>query len=226
MTDKWTESLSGYLDGELEAGVRAELEKHLEVCSECRATITQLESVVGWAGEFAGSEPDRDVWPQILEEITDTNTAVVDLEEVRDKKRKTVWWKHSQAIAAVFAFLAVGMGVVLVATVLHPEDQISVRIDLAQPAEGLPVSTAIHAAQTYGPAIADLETVLLEGEGILDTSTVRVLCEKLDIIDQAMREAREALVQDPNSGYLVDHYTGMMRKKLTLLRSVARRAGV
>ena len=65
--------------------------------------------------------------------------------------------------------------------------------------------------------------MLLEEESNLDTSTVRVLREKLEIIDNAMDEAQQALARDPNSGYLIDHYTGMMRKKLSVLRSVARR---
>ncbi|MDJ0766851.1 MAG: zf-HC2 domain-containing protein [Myxococcota bacterium] len=227
MTDRWTKSLSEYLDGELDPEVASELESHLEECDDCRAAIVQLQSVVDWAESFPGIKPDRDSWPSILGEIRDTDRAVIDIGQKRQARQKPHWWKHPQALAAVFALIAVGLiGGFFIAGASRPRDQINAMIDLAQPAEGLPVSTAIHAAQTYGPAIAELETVLLEGEGILDTSTVRVLREKLDIIDQAMREAREALVKDPNSGYLVDHYTGMMRKKLTVLRSVARRAGV
>ena len=35
-------------------------------------------------------------------------------------------------------------------------------------------------------------------------------------------EARAALASDPNSDYLADHFANMMRKKLALLRTVAR----
>ncbi len=41
------------------------------------------------------------------------------------------------------------------------------------------------------------------------------------VIDRAIGEARDALVRDPNSVYLADHYAGMMRTKLSLLRNAA-----
>ena len=128
------------------------------------------------------------------------------------------------ALAASIGVLLVGSGSWWLARATAPEDRIAAVMDLSAPAEGLSVASAIHAAQTYGPAIADLERMLLTEQGTLDTATVRVLREKLAIIDRAMAEAQEALAQDPNSEYLVDHYTGMMRKKLSVLRTVARRA--
>lgn len=225
MSDKWTDLLSAYLDGELEPAAQKDLEAHLELCDECRSAVAELRGVVGWARAYEGSDPERDVWPDIAGEIRKSTRAVVDLSAARNAKsgRRRFWLP--QAVAAVLGLLVVGSGGLWLARSFTPPDRIAVLVDPAQPAEGLNVATAIHAAQTYGPAIADLERVLMEGQGILDTSTVRVLQERLAIIDQAMEEAREALVQDPNSGYLVDHYTDMMRKKLSVLRTVARRAG-
>ena len=66
--------------------------------------------------------------------------------------------------------------------------------------------------------------MLVEQENTLDSSTVTVLQEKLAIIDRALGEAQEALAQDPGSDYLADHYTGMMKKKLAVLRAAARSA--
>ena len=42
MSDRWTDRLSEYLDGGVEAAERAELEAHLADCEECAATLEQL----------------------------------------------------------------------------------------------------------------------------------------------------------------------------------------
>jgi len=224
MTDNWTDQLSAYMDGELDSKYRAALEAHLETCNECRAALEQLKGVVGWAQSYQGSKPERDVWSGIAGEIRKSAGTVVDLTTERDARSSRSWLTLPLALAASIGLLAVGSGSWWLARFTAPEDRIASVIDVSAPAEGFAVAAAIHAAQTYGPAIADLERVLLEEQSTLDTSTVRVLREKLAIIDRAMAEAKEALAQDPNSGYLIDHYTGMMRKKLTVLRTVARRA--
>jgi anti-sigma factor RsiW len=223
MTDKWTEQLSTYLDGELDSADRAMLEAHLEQCDECRTALKQLDGLVGWAQAYEGSEPERDVWPDIAGEIRKSPRAMVNLAAERETRSSKRRFTLPLAAAASIGLLAVGSGSWWLARATAPEDRIAAVIDLSAPAEGFSVAAAIHAAQTYGPAIDDLERVLLEEQSTLDTSTVRVLREKLAIIDRAMAEAQQALAEDPNSGYLIDHYTGMMRKKLTVLRSVARR---
>ncbi len=223
MTDKWTDSLSAYLDDELDSVDCAALEAHLEECEECRAALKQLRGVVGWAQGYSGSEPKRDVWPDVASEIRKTQRAVVNLGAEREARSTRRRFSMPQLIAAGISLLVVGSGSYMVARSTVPEDRIAAVIDVSAPPEGFAVAAAINAAQTYGPAIADLERVLLEEESGLDTATVRVLREKLAIIDRAMTEAQEALANDPNSGYLIDHYTGMMRKKLSVLRTVARR---
>jgi anti-sigma factor RsiW len=224
MTDKWTVQLSAYLDGELDSVDRAALEAHLASCDECRVAVEQLRGVVGWAQAYQGSNPQRDVWPQIAGEIRKSPQAAIKLGAEREARS---WWRRltvPQAVAAAVSLLLVGSGSWWVARATAPRDRIAAVIDVSAPPEGFTVAAAIHAAKTYGPAIADLERFLLSEQTTLDTATVRVLREKLAIIDRAMAEAQDALAQDPNSGYLIDHYTEMMRKKLSVLRAVARRA--
>ena len=56
MTDKWTDRLSAYLDGELDSVDRAALEAHLEQCDECRDALKQLNGVVGWAQAYRANQ--------------------------------------------------------------------------------------------------------------------------------------------------------------------------
>jgi hypothetical protein len=223
MTDKWKDRLSAYVDGELDSVDRAALEAHVEQCDECRETLKQLRGVVGWAQSYEGRRPTRDVWPGIAAEIRKSPRAVVNLSTEREQRVSSRRFSIPQLIAAGISLLVVGSGSWFVARSTVPEDRLAEVIGVSAPAEGVTVAAAIHAARTYGPAIADLERLLLEEESSLDTTTVRILREKLLVIDKAMAEAQEALARDPNSGYLVDHYTGMMRKKLSVLRTIARR---
>jgi len=77
------------------------------------------------------------------------------------------------------------------------------------------------AAQSYAAAVADLERVLAEGRGRLDTTTVRVIEQNLAAIDRAIAEAQRALDADSANLYLNSHLAETMRRKLDLLRQAA-----
>ena len=57
--------------------------------------------------------------------------------------------------------------------------------------------------------------------GTLDTSTVRVLEQNLELIDRAIRDAERALAADPGNAYLNAHLARTMRQKIDLLRQAA-----
>jgi hypothetical protein len=70
----------------------------------------------------------------------------------------------------------------------------------------------------YDAAVADLEKALKTGRGKLDSSTIAIVEHNLEIIDQAINQAREALVGDPANTYLSSHLVEARRRKLDLLR--------
>jgi hypothetical protein len=69
--------------------------------------------------------------------------------------------------------------------------------------------------------VDDLERVLAEGRGRLDTATVRVLEQNLAIIDRAIAQARRAVAADSSNLYLNSHLAETMRRKIDLLRQAA-----
>ena len=77
------------------------------------------------------------------------------------------------------------------------------------------------AAQSYDAAVRDLEQVLVQGRGRLDTATVRVLEQNLALIDRAIAEARRAVAADSANLYLNTHLAETMRRKVDLLRQAA-----
>ena len=225
MNDKWTAQLSAYLDGDLTADKRTDLERHVESCDECRTALQQLRGVVTWAADFEGREPANDVWPQIAAAIGDTPSGVVKL-DARRRSPKHFALSIPQSLAAAIALAVVGAGGWSLARLTAPESQMAAVIDISAPDAGATVMATIAVAQKYGPAISDLERVLLQENGTLDSTTVRVLRQQLAIIDRALTEAQEALARDPASDFLADHYTGMMKKKLNVLRQAARNVEV
>jgi len=95
--------------------------------------------------------------------------------------------------------------------------------DVGRPFRGADDSTARTetvglADAQYDAAVIDLEKALKAGRGKLDPSTVAVVEHNLQIIDQAIGQAREALAGDPANTYLSSHLVEARRRKLDLLR--------
>jgi len=81
--------------------------------------------------------------------------------------------------------------------------------------------TALLMDTLYGREIAMLRTVADSNLGLLDSTTVLVVQRNLDIIDHAIRESREALAADPNSGFLLEQLDRAYERKVDLLRRLA-----
>src|SRR5574341_914651 len=63
MTDQWTHRLSEYLDDELSAAERRQMDEHLGTCGACQETLAQLRAGVARAASLEDSGPERDLWP-------------------------------------------------------------------------------------------------------------------------------------------------------------------
>lgn len=214
--DPWTARLSEYIDGELAADLRVQLERHLADCAECRAVVAGLERIREEAGELADREPPRDLWPGIAGRIGLGSGA-----EVMPLRRR---WSFTfpQLAAAAVVLVAVGAGGagLLLRQAAAPAGGSPAAVGpAAEP--GMIVPAAFAADESYDEAIADLTKILGEGRDRLDTATVRVLEQSLRTIDRAIARARAALETDPNDPYLNAHLAETMRRKLNLMRRAA-----
>jgi anti-sigma factor RsiW len=220
MPDPFTERLSAYLDDELSAADRRELEVHLAECATCRSDLDRLRQVTQWAATYAGTPTRADVWHGVREEIRQrVSPDVTPIEAVQGRERMRV--SVPLALAASLAFFAVGIGGWVAGRAMAPTPVAGVAATAEAMMVSRPTGTALLAAEKYGAAIAQLEQALLHGEDRLDSATVRVVVQKLAVIDRAISEARVAMAKDPGSAYLAEHFATMMRRKLTLLRSAA-----
>lgn len=219
MTDRWTDRLSAYLDAELSGAERAALDEHLADCAACRDDLARLGRVREWAAGYEGTPPRRDAWPAIRAAIgRGAEPARATPLGRRAGRPRTVRIGLPLALAASLALVTVAGASWWVARVTAPA-----AVTPAPSAMAVRTATTVtlHAAETYGVAIAELERALLERPEQLDSATVRILRQKLATIDAAIGEALEALAEDPASSYLVDHFANLLRRKLALLRNVA-----
>jgi len=222
MTDRWTNRLSEYVDGDLAADERAELDRHLADCPSCAELVERLRDVVAAARELPDRAPSTDLWGGVAARIGASvpapaaEPAVVPLASRRPARRVSLaWW---QAAAAVVVLVG---GSVVAARV------VPFRAPPAGSARagGTPGAVVVPASQRgrmpgprYDSTVAELERAVDLGKGRLDTATVRVIEENLRIIDGAIEQAQRALAADPNNLYLNNHLAGTLKRKIELLR--------
>jgi anti-sigma factor RsiW len=217
MSDRWTESISGYIDGGLEAAERRLFEAHAAECPECAATLSDLQMLALRARSLPAEGPEVDLWPGIEARILGASAPV----RLARAPRRAAWsmrrfsFSLPQLAAACVALAVLSGGAVWYA--LRPEPS---RAPGLVTGGGSRTAPAAQAAADH-VAIQDVEElgrVLAAGREKLDPATVRSLEESLLIIDVAIRQAKRALDADPNNPYVRAHLNDTMRRKVEFLR--------
>ena len=224
MSDQWTGRLSEYLDGELEDGERVSLESHLQSCAECSAIVGDLRRIVRRARTLKQTGPARDLWPGIASRIGATAVEPADVVDLTTRRRSPRRWSFSlpQLAAAGIALMTISGGAVWLLRTGAPQPVIAPVASVPTPSPTVVnAATRPSATQSYAAAVADLERVLADGRGQLDSTTVRVIEQNLQAIDRAIAQAQRALEADPANLYLNTHLAETMRRKLNLLRQAA-----
>jgi len=217
------ERLNDYVDGELSATERAEVERHLEGCAECRAEVAGLRELLYEVATLPLEiTPPEELWVGVKEETV----------ELPVRRRETLWGMRYGLAAAAVVLVALSSALTT-ALLREPgagEKAAPATLPVATagraPAADAPVPAALVAfreAETeYVRTAADLEAVLRAGEGRLSPGTVKVVEENLRIIDQAIGEARAALEADPASAELPILLSSMYRNKIDVLERAVR----
>ena len=213
MNDIWTNRLSEYLDGDLDATQRAALEAHLATCGQCYATLAELRDVVARAKTLADREPLNDLWTGIHAGITQTTDT--GRRAVRPSGRRFVFSVPQLLAASIALVLMSGSGMWL--ALRHETSPTPQPTPQAVVPERTPVRQARWRMQS-DQAIAELQDALDVNESKLDTATVRIVRQNLAVIDRAIAQAQHALRRDPGNTYLNLHLAKAMRQKIELLR--------
>jgi tetratricopeptide (TPR) repeat protein len=223
VTTHWTDRLSDYLDDELSVTERAACDAHLAACAGCRETLDQLRMVIATAQADADRDPQTDLWPGVLQQITSAEADQRHGASGRPHIARQFVFTLPQLALAASLLIAVSAGVAYLAAgraLSQPGVQEVVVQAFAEPvmAASADVERANFADAQYDEAVADLEKILTDLRDELNPQTVMVIERNLASIDEAIREARAALDADPANTFLNSHLAEARRKKLDLLR--------
>ena len=227
MHEEWTDKLSEYLDDELSPRERQAVESHLRGCAECAAVLDDLTRVVERAQRLDRRPPRADLWDGIAARI-----------ETRGAAPRRVSFTLPQLAAAAVVLIAASAGIAW-----QFADRAASRSDIARSTEAqsrassgyealaerqpsaersnIDIAHVSFADAQYDEAVSDLEKALQNGRRRLDKTTIAIVEHNLQIIDQAIEQARQALETDPANDYLSGHLVEARRRKLDLLRRAA-----
>jgi hypothetical protein len=220
MSDRWTDRLSEYLDGELGERERAELDAHLIACAECVATLTGLQGVVTRAGSLEARPPTTDLWPGIAGRI---GLSTDEFSVRRRTRERRFSFTVPQLIAASIVLVAATAGAVWLA-LRSPRPEPVARPTQVAPATAQLATWMPKVEKSSDIAVMELRSALADGKrtGRLDSLTVASLEHSLAVIDSAIAQATRALESDPGSAYLNHHLADTYRRKFDFLRQASR----
>lgn len=227
MSEHPGDALSAYLDEDLDAAARREIETHLAACAECRAILDDLRALAGRARGWREAEvtPATDLWRGIAARL---DAPAAPARVLPWYRRRVSLGVAELAIAATLVAAITGgllwrrapAPAATTATTVETAAPVLAQVEpMDVPAEG--VTTVSFADAQFDAAVADLERVLRQQRDTLNPRTVQVLERNLQIIDDAIREARAALDADPANALLNAHLASARQRKLNLLRRAA-----
>lgn len=212
MTHPLSEQLSEYLDGGLDPEAEREIAGHLAGCPECAALLADLRRVLVRAQALDDRPPRQDLWPGVAAAIG-----------AAPARRWRVSVPVPMLLAAGVALMLLSGGAVAIALRAGGGSrpvETAVRAPAAESTAVLPAA-APDDARGYDAAVSALAHELERGAARLDSTTVRIVAEKLQLIDRAIAEAERALAADPANTYLHGHLNQTRLRKLDLLRRAA-----
>lgn len=225
MSDRYTDRLSEYLDRELAADERLEMEAHLRECAECAATLAGLERVVTRAGALSATDTDPvpDLWPAIESRISRPRMIPIGSAAARaaapERRRLSFSIPQLAAACLVCAVLSGAMVWYLrnAAPRPGPSGLQTGELIPGSPRTAMAEPSAVTHPAASSAAVEELRRTLANRREDLDPATVRTLEESLMVIEIAIREGQRALDADPHNPYVRAHLDETKRRKVELL---------
>jgi predicted anti-sigma-YlaC factor YlaD len=209
---KFQSLLDEYVDGELPESSFQDVEAHLASCDACREQERALRRFVDAAATLPRQiEPRRDLWPGIAERIANAKR------QPRPAVRVRPWWGSPLGLAAA-AILVMALGAFLARDRMRTPAP-SVTEGTLLPAAVSPGGEAIaEAERSYTTATAELMAAVNARRDSFSPETLAAIDKNLLIIDDSLKQLREAIQKDPGRAELQRMLVATHQKKVDMLR--------
>jgi anti-sigma factor RsiW len=220
------DDIHAYVEHALDASARAQIERHLDDCADCKQLVADLAEIRQVASSLDLREPPARVWLRIERAIELERRAerggVLGASRAAVSRVSTYAWVA--AAAALVLATAVGLRYGLTSRPASPTGPQSVA-SAPNPAASTDEASAeaveaeLRAAEAhYERAIKGLEQIAGAGEKTLDPKTAKTLQKNLAVIDQAINESRAAVRAEPSSAPAANSLMENFKTKLALLQ--------
>jgi len=220
-------ALNDYVDNALGANERADVERHLETCAYCRATVDALREIRQVARSLDPRDAPVRSWLRLQRAIALEHGATFQsggpspepagrTAYTRRTGRRSLWIGLGAAAALVIA-TAAGLRYAAFNTSTArggAGSGVSANSDASAQAVEAELK---QAEQHYEKAIQGLETIASSEKGALDPQTAATMQRNLAVIDQAITESRAALRAQPTSAPAQQSLLESFKAKLALL---------
>lgn len=198
-------TINDYVDGALDRAERADVERHLTGCDECRHLVESLRDLRQHAAALPSMQPPARAWTRIEQTIREESS-----------RRVRVRWAWLAAAAVLVLSTIVGLRVGL-------RDRAPVTPRLASNADNRELAQSVEselmqAEQHYQRAISGLQQIANAEKGALDPQTAATLEKSLATIDQAINESRAAIKAQPNDEPAQQSLLDSFKTKIALLQ--------
>jgi len=207
--ERYVPLIQDAIDGELAELARAELDGHLAACPACRLLRADLEEIARVSGDLPLHTPRPQIWSRIASRLAQEQAA-----------RPRPLWTGARVMLAMAATLVVGVGASLWVLRAPAPAPAGTRAAVTQSGTDLVKDVDEHlriADAHYEQAIAGLEQVVKSDQASLDPVVAQTLQKNLGVIDQAIRESREAISTQPHNELAQTSLFEALRQKVALL---------
>jgi hypothetical protein len=199
-------TINDYVDQALGTTDRAEVERHLATCEECRQLVDDLIELRQRAAMLAPMQPPARAWARIEQAIRQAPA-----------QRRRLSWSWPAGLAAAAA--------VVLCTI------VGLRFGLSGRPAGITTSTSgdsselaqsvqselMQAKEHYQKAINGLQQIANSEKGALDPQTAAAVEKSMATVDQAINESSAAVKTQPNSEAAQQSLLDSFKTKIALL---------
>lgn len=236
MENAWTERISDYVDGAMDAAEAARFEARMAEDPELARAVEDVRNLVSEAVSLDGIDPPEHLWGAIAAQLPPRQVSgeapVVDLAAERERRGLSFTNWPAIAAAITLAVLSGATGWLLRGTPSVESPELPA-VAVESPAnddddrDWFATVDAVHARFEddnvhLAESIRELETTLRANVDRLDEETRAIVEDNLVLIDLAIRDAMAALGEDPESEYLRSHLASSMKRKARLLEDATR----